>query len=71
MLELGDIVKVKSKVWSAMFAKGRAHSKPPEGPVRLISPAGARRIMIKDCGFQFRQEDVDLLYVDIDISEYN
>ena len=67
MLEIGDIVQAKKSVWSVM---GLSHIPLPTGPVFWIHPAGINRIMIEGCGWQFRQEDVDLLYVDVDVSEF-
>jgi hypothetical protein len=66
MLQVGDIVRVKDNVWLRMGISGDL----PEGPVYWIHPAGIHRIMIKGCGWQFKQEDVELLWVDIDVEEY-
>lgn len=67
MLEIGDVVKAKNGVWMEM---GLSRMPVPSGPVYWISRAGVHRIMIEGCGWQFKQEDVELLYVDVDVSEY-
>ena len=66
MLEIGDVVQAKDSVWTAMGIEGDT----PTGPVYWISPHGIHRILIKGYGWQFKQEDVELLYVDIDVSEW-
>lgn len=69
MLEIGDVVRVHKKVWMAMFPKFSRGI--PEGPVSWISPSGEHRVMVEGCGWQFKQTDVDFLYSDIDVSEFN
>lgn len=70
MLTLSDVIKVKESVWKEMFSRNANVSKePPSGPVFWISPVGIHRVMIKGCGWQFKQEDVEWLWTDIDIME--
>ena len=74
MLEIGDVVRVHKKVWMSMFPKfsRRGFSREiPEGPVFWISPSGEHRVMIEGCGWQFKQADVDYLFSEIDVSEFN
>jgi hypothetical protein len=67
MLQIGDVVSVKDSVWTHMGISGEK----PEGPVCWVHPAGVHRVMIKGSGWQFKQEDVELLWVDVDVSEFD
>lgn len=71
MFEIGDIVRVKQDAWSAMFIRGNMPKEPVEGPVYWVHPHGVHRVMIKGCGWQFKQEDLEWVSTDIDISEFN
>jgi len=66
MLDIGDIVRVKKEALA--MCPGRLKS--PEGAIFWISPSGIHRILIEGCGWQFKPEDVELLSIEVDISEF-
>ena len=65
MFEIGDVIRVKNCAWTLT---GNL-AEPPTGPICWISPAGDHRVTIKDCGYQFSPDDVEFLWVDVDISD--
>ena len=66
MLQIDDVVRVNKDAWTKLGSSGEK----PEGPVCWISPNGVHRVMVKGSGWQFKQEDVELLWVDVDVSEF-
>jgi hypothetical protein len=64
MFEIGDVIRVKDYAWRLTGNSGE----PLSGAICWISPVGDRRVIIKDCGYQFKPDDVEFLWVDVDIS---
>ena len=64
MFEIGDWVKV---------VRGPAHNIVGDfvGPIIWIQPSGANRVSIQGTGYLFRPENVELLWIDIDVSEFD
>ena len=72
MLQLGDFVKVKAEVWASMFSGKHATAdpnKPPCGRIHWMQRQGGR-VRIDGWGYAFSPVDVELLWVDIDITEF-
>ena len=69
MLKIGDYIKVKDCVWDDKYYKIHWARPVPSGPVFWISPVGIHKVMLEGCGWQFKQEDVEWLWTDVDLTE--
>lgn len=66
MFKIGDVVKAKSSETYAFDG-----DKAPTGQIIWIQSSGVNRVCIEGCGYLFRPENVELLWVDVDISEFD
>ncbi|KKN72150.1 hypothetical protein LCGC14_0413620 [marine sediment metagenome] len=68
MFKVGDVITVREAVWAGMHCG--SPDELPSGPIVWIQPTGANRVQIEGSGYLFRPKDVELLWADIDVKEF-